>query len=196
MPSSTKPTLAPPLLFAIDATAPNTSPARMRTTGRMSASSRSRKRMITHIVATPERHAHPSPKGRSASCSAAARTVAPSQTAARMKKATASTTHSTIRKTIRPTCSLTHVVTCCCICAVLGVPVLPPVPWLKLELNPAPPSPENNAISHRYLCLQAIRNERVTLSQYCMARTWPGRQPACGCRRQEVCRPRGTRPRT
>src|SRR5260370_8079121 len=66
----------------------------------------------------------------------------------------------------------------------------------KLKLSPPPPpSPANSAISHRYLWFQLIRNDRVTTSQYCMARKSRGRWPACGFRNRAACRPHGIRRR-
>ena len=67
--------------------------------------------MTTHMVPTPDRHAQPRPNGRSASCSAEARTVAPSHTAARMKKAMTSNSQTTATSTISATWSASQVVT-------------------------------------------------------------------------------------
>src|SRR5438445_526912 len=71
-PSTSRPAPAPPFWLMNDTAVATMNPPTIRTAGSARATNRSRKRTITHIVATPERHAHPNPKGRSASSFAVA----------------------------------------------------------------------------------------------------------------------------
>lgn len=67
---------------------------------------------MTHIVLRPVRQAQPRLNGRSASCSAEARTVAPSQMAARMKNAIAISSHTITIRATTAMWSLSQVMTC------------------------------------------------------------------------------------
>ena len=76
--------------------------------------------MIVPIVDVPVRHAQPSPKGRSASCSADARTRAPSHTAARTNRPIPINRSTTAAATIKPMWPAIQPAICCWIAVTFG----------------------------------------------------------------------------
>src|ERR1700682_1770561 len=163
-------TIPPTLLLTIETINPKTSANNKIKTGSASTSKRRRSRMMVPMVATPHRQAERRPKGRSASCSADARTNAPSQIAARMKKAIASRIKTTDTATSSERCAPNQLEICCGMALKSGALPFPPVDpigcdVLELKLTPPPLSPAKRASSQRYLWRQVIANERVTSCQ-------------------------------